>query len=289
MYCLPNAKINIGLRVVACRPDGYHDLQTVFYPLPLTDSLEIKEASNMRQPYEFILSSTVKQDHLSKSGEKTNDLLGNDSENLVVRVFLSLREEFSLPPTSIFLSKHIPIGAGLGGGSSDAAFMMQLLNDYYRLGLTNSDMERRLAIFGADCPFFVRNKPVYAEGIGNKFSPIELDLKGVYVVLVKPDVFISTAEAYAGIVPRAAQTSLADTLSATPLKLWRNIVVNDFETSVFARYPQIAAIKQTLYDMGALYASMSGSGSAVYGLYSRPIDNAAKVFPDCFTFSGQLR
>lgn len=274
MYCLPNAKINIGLRVVSQRPDGYHDLQTVFYPLPLTDSLEVKQAHNLRQPYEFILSGTPISD--------------TNADNLVVRVFLSLYEEFHLPPTSIFLSKRIPVGAGLGGGSSDAAFMMKLLNDYYRLGLTNDDMERRLAVFGADCPFFVRNKVVYAEGIGNELSPIDLCLKGVHVVLVKPSVSVSTADAYADVVPRTAENSLVDTLTSTPLELWRNVVVNDFETSVFARYPQIAAIKQTLYDMGAVYASMSGSGSAVYGLFSRPVDNAAAVFPDCFTFAGQL-
>ena len=282
MYCLPNAKINIGLRIVAQRPDGYHDLQTVFYPLPLTDSLEVKKAHHLHQPYEFILSGTP--------------ISGTNDRNLVVRVFLSLREEFQLPPTSIFLSKRIPVGAGLGGGSSDAAFMMKLLNDYYRLGLTDDDMEQRLTVFGADCPFFVRNTAVYAEGIGNEFSPVSLSLKGVYVVLVKPSVSVSTAEAYAGVVPQAdtladTHTPAMDTLAAIkqPLEQWRDVVVNDFEPSVFARYPEIAAIKQTLYDMGAVYASMSGSGSAVYGLFSRPIDNAATVFPDCFTFAGQLR
>ena len=274
MYLLPNAKINIGLRVVSRRPDGYHDLQTVFCPIPLADSLEIKQSGHLRQPYEFILS-----------GLRVPD---DGKPNIVVRVFMAMQEEFGLPPTSIFLCKHIPAGAGLGGGSSDAAFMMQLLNDYYRLDLTDADMERRLAVFGADCPFFVCNKAVYAEGIGNQFTPITLSLKDFFIVLVKPPIHIDTAEAYADVVPRKPEVSLRDQITGTPVRLWRNVIVNDFEPSVFRRHPQVAAIKETLYDMGALYASMSGSGSAVYGLFSHPVDNAAKIFPDCFTFAGSL-
>ncbi|MBO4730695.1 MAG: 4-(cytidine 5'-diphospho)-2-C-methyl-D-erythritol kinase [Bacteroidaceae bacterium] len=274
MYSLPNAKINIGLRVVGQRPDGYHDLQTVFYPIPLTDSLEVKRANHLRQPYEFILSGLSIPD--------------DGADNLVVRVFKSMHDEFDLPPTSIFLCKHIPAGAGLGGGSSDAAAMMMLLNDYYQLDLTNDEMEQRISAFGADCAFFIRNKAVYAEGIGNEFSTIDLTLKGMHFVLVKPDIHVSTAEAYTGVTPSQPQSSLKDVLQNTPVKLWRNVVTNDFESSVFRRYPQIAAIKETLYDMGAVYASMSGSGSAVYALFTRPVDNAHKVFPDSFTFAGKL-
>ena len=274
MYSLPNAKINIGLRILDRRPDGYHNLQTIFYPIPLTDSLEVKEAARLRQPYEFILS-----------GLKVPD---DGKENIVVRVFMALKEEFSLPPTSIFLSKHIPTGAGLGGGSSDAAFMMQLLNDNYHLGLTPSDMEQRLAAFGADCPFFVRNKPVFAQGIGNEFIPVDLSLKGMHLALVKPHIHVSTAEAYANVTPCQPQNSLYDQLLNTPVKLWRNVISKDFEPTVFRRHPEVAAIKQTLYDMGATYASMSGSGSAVYGIFTRPVDNLAKIFSDCFTFADSL-
>lgn len=274
MYSLPNAKINIGLRIVGRRPDGYHDLQTVFFPIPLADSLEIKEARRLRKPYEFILSGIALPD--------------DGKDNLVVRVFLALQEEFDLPPTSIFLSKHIPAGAGLGGGSSDAAAMMQLLNDYYHLDLTTVDMEQRLAAFGADCPFFVRNKPMYAEGIGNVFTPVNINLKDKYIVLVKPDIHVSTAEAYAAVTPCQLPNSLYDQLLSTPVQLWRNVITNDFEPYVFRTYPKVAAIKQTLYDMGAIYASMSGSGSAVYGIFGRPIDNAGKVFHDCFTFAASL-
>ena len=274
MYSLPNAKINIGLRIVGRRPDGYHDLQTVFFPIPLADSLEIEEARRLRKPYEFILSGIALPD--------------DGKDNLVVRVFLALQEEFDLPPTSIFLSKHIPAGAGLGGGSSDAAAMMQLLNDYYHLDLTTVDMEQRLAAFGADCPFFVRNKPMYAEGIGNVFTPVNINLKDKYIVLVKPDIHVSTAEAYAAVTPCQLPNSLYDQLLSTPVHLWRNVITNDFEPYVFRTYPKVAAIKQTLYDMGAIYASMSGSGSAVYGIFGRPIDNAGKVFHDCFTFAASL-
>ena len=291
MYSLPNAKINIGLRVVGKRPDGYHNLQTIFYPIPLTDSLEVKRAKHLRQPYEFILSG------LPIPGG------GNADDNLVVRVFMSMRDEFSLPPTSIFLCKHIPVGAGLGGGSSDAAAMMLLLCDYYELDLTDAEIEQRLAAFGADCPFFVRNKPVYAEGIGNQFTPIDFTLKGMYLVLVKPPIHISTAEAYAGLEikdpppappinggEQIAISQLIQDISLSPFTGERGggLLINDFEPSVFRRYPQIAAIKQTLYDMGATYASMSGIGSAVYGLFTRPIDNAPTIFPDCFTFAGKL-
>jgi 4-diphosphocytidyl-2-C-methyl-D-erythritol kinase len=259
---------------VGRRPDGYHDLQTVFFPIPLADSLEIEEARRLRKPYEFILSGIALPD--------------DGKDNLVVRVFLALQEEFDLPPTSIFLSKHIPAGAGLGGGSSDAAAMMQLLNDYYHLDLTTVDMEQRLAAFGADCPFFVRNKPMYAEGIGNVFTPVNINLKDKYIVLVKPDIHVSTAEAYAAVTPCQLSNSLYDQLLSTPVQLWRNVITNDFEPYVFRTYPKVAAIKQTLYDMGAIYASMSGSGSAVYGIFGRPIDNAAKVFHDCFTFAASL-
>ncbi len=280
MYSLPNAKINIGLRIVGRRPDGYHDLQTVFFPIPLADSLEIEEARRLRKPYEFILSGMSLPD--------------DGKDNLVVRVFLALKEEFDLPPTSIFLSKHIPAGAGLGGGSSDAAAMMQLLNDYYRLDLTPAQMEQRLAAFGADCPFFVRNRPMYAEGVGNVFTPVNVSLKDKYIVLVKPDIHVSTAGAYAAIdssiqkLRTPAPSHLRDLIENTPVHLWRNVITNEFEPYVFSTYPKVAAIKQTLYDMGALYASMSGSGSAVYGIFNRPIDNASKVFADCFTFAGSL-
>lgn len=274
MYTLPNAKINIGLNVVKKRDDGYHDLQTVFYPVPLTDSLEFKDGSRWDDDCTLVLSG------LKVEGKK--------EDNLVYKVFRSLQKEFALPPTIIFLSKHIPMGAGLGGGSSDAASTMMMANEKFRLGLTEKDMEGRLSAFGADCPFFVRNKPVFAEGTGNIFSPIDVDLKGWFMVVVKPPISVSTKMAYAGVRPAMPAVSLKERLTTTPVAQWRNVIQNDFEPSVFMAYPQIAAIKATLYDMGAVYALMSGSGSAVYGLFTFPIENAQSVFPESFIFTCKL-
>lgn len=274
MYTLPNAKINIGLNVVSRRPDGYHDLQTVFYPIPLTDSLELKDGSKWDDDCVLVLSG------LKVEGRK--------EDNLVFRVFASLQKEFHLPPTIIFLSKHIPTGAGLGGGSSDAAFTMMMANEKFRLGLTEGEMEERLSAFGSDCPFFVRNKPVYAEGTGNIFSEISVDLKGWFFVLVKPPISVSTRQAYDGIHPTLPAISLMDMLATTPVSGWRDNIHNDFEPSVFLAHPKIAAIKSTLYDMGATYASMSGSGSAVYGLFPFPVENAQAVFPESFIFTCKL-
>lgn len=274
MYTLPNAKINIGLYVVERRPDGYHNLQTVFYPIPLTDSLELKSLSSKGTNYDFITSGL--------------SIAGNAQDNLVIKVYEKLAEEFDLPAVEIYLSKHIPMGAGLGGGSSDAAFMMRMLNEQFNLQLSDTDMEQRLAKFGADCPFFVRNNAVYAEGIGNEFSPLALSLKGYYIVLIKPQVHVSTAEAYSAVSPAYPEHNLIDTLMTQPIENWRELVFNDFEKSVFSLYPEISAIKETLYDMGALYASMSGSGSAVYGIFNRPVEDVSSIFPDCFTFVNQL-
>lgn len=274
MYTLPNAKINIGLNVVSKRNDGYHDLQTVFYPIPLTDSLELKDGSKWDDACTLVLSG--------------NKVEGRKEDNLVYRVFTSLQKEFNLPPTIIFLSKHIPTGAGLGGGSSDAASTMIMANEKFRLGLTDRDMEERLSVFGSDCPFFVRNKPVYAEGRGYIFSDISVDLKGWYLLLVKPPVSVSTKEAYNGIRPAFPALSLKESIVSTPVEQWRGVIKNDFEPTVFLSHPQISAIKSTLYDMGAVYASMSGSGSAVYGLFTFPIKNAQTIFPEAFVFTCQL-
>lgn len=274
MYTLPNAKINIGLNVVAKRNDGYHDLQTVFYPIPLTDSLELKDGSRWDEACTLVVSG------LKVEGAK--------EDNLVYKVFTSLQKEFQLPPTIIFLSKHIPTGAGLGGGSSDAAFTMTMANEKFRLGLSEKDMEARLSAFGSDCPFFVRNRPVYAEGTGNIFSQIPIDLKGWFLLLVKPPISVSTKQAYDSIRPAMPAISLKERLTTTPVPAWRDVIQNDFEPAIFTAYPQIAAIKATLYDMGAAYASMSGSGSAIYGLFPFPVKNAKTIFPESFTFACQL-
>ena len=274
MLYLPNCKINIGLNVVSKRPDGYHNLETVFYPVPLRDNLEVKSLDDTADPY-----------RLTVGGAKVEGLA---ADNLVVKVYLALKEEFDLPPVNIFLYKNVPMGAGLGGGSSDAASMMLLLNEMFALGLSPEEMERRIAPFGADCAFFVRNRPAYATGIGDELSPIPLSLRGKFILLVKPDVFVSTKEAYARVTPRPADYPLREAIMQ-PIETWRGTVVNDFEASVFPNHPELAAIKQTLYDMGALYAAMSGSGSTLFGIFDRPVEEEArKLFSAAFVFSKQL-
>ena len=274
MITFPPAKINIGLHVVEKRPDGYHNLETVFYPIPLRDTLETKPLRGSNAPFA-----------LQTVGIGVG---GRAEDNLVVRVFLAMKEEFGLPALDIYLDKHIPTGAGLGGGSSDAAHMMKQLNETYGLGLADDEMERRLAAFGADCPFFVRERPVLATSIGDVLTPVNFSLAGWTLLLVKPGVGVSTREAYALVRPRRPDVSLPDALTR-PVEEWRGIIVNDFEASVFRQYPAVAAIKETMYDMGAAYAAMSGSGSAVFGLFREPSTSAKEVFSDCFVFQQTLR
>lgn len=273
MLLLPPCKINLGLNIVRRRPDGYHDLETVFYPVPLCDNLEITEADPADAPYRLTLRGFAVE--------------GNPADNLIVRVYESMREKHDLPPIEIFLRKDIPMGAGLGGGSSDAAAMMRGLNEMFSLGLSDEEMEREVSRFGADCAFFIKARPAYATGIGDVLTPIPLTLKDKYLVLVKPDVHVSTREAYAGIVPSRPATPLIEAIKR-PVSEWRDSVVNDFERSIFTLHPTLAAIKQTLYDMGALYAAMSGSGSTVFGIFDRPAEEARKVFAGQFVYTCRL-
>ena len=275
MIVYPNAKINIGLNVVEKRPDGYHNLETVFYPIGLQDILEIQELDTDVPDCGYRL-------------KLTGSLLdGSPEDNLVVRAFKLLKHDYDLPPVSIGLYKHIPTGAGLGGGSADAAFTVKTLNDRFKLGLTTQQMEDYCAQLGADCPFFIQNKPVFATGIGNVFHPIELNLKYKQLVLVKPDVFVSTKDAYAKVNVRHPEKQLPELLSQ-PIETWKDTVVNDFEASVFSKYPEIAAIKDKLYDMGAVYASMSGSGSSVFGIFEDPVENVDEIFTGMFCRQREL-
>lgn len=274
MICFPNAKINIGLYITGKREDGYHNLETLFLPIPLQDVLETKPLDFYDREFELQVAGTPVE--------------GRPEDNLVVRVFLNLKHEFNLPPQTIYLYKRIPTGAGLGGGSSDAAFMMRMLNEQFRLGLSSQQMEDRLSHFGADCPFFVRNRPALAHGIGDELENLDFDISELYVLLVKPPVSVSTKEAYAHVQPAQPAIGLAEAVKQ-PLKDWRGTIYNDFEKSVFLQYPQIAAIKETLYDMKALYASMSGSGSAVFGLFEHPFEEAEAIFKDCFVFQKKLK
>lgn len=275
MVVFPCCKINLGLNVVERRTDGYHNLETVFYPIPLHDNLEVITVKHASQPY-----------LLHKTGLHVE---GADENNLVVKVYNLLREDYEqIPPVEIWLHKRIPSGAGLGGGSSDAAFMMRLLNEQYGLGMDDEDIEYRLSRLGADCPFFYHSRPAFATGIGDQLMPIDFDLAGWNFLLVKPNIHVSTREAYSMVRPRPSSESLLQSLSR-PVDTWRDTVKNDFEYSVFQHYPEIAAIKQTLYDMGASYASMSGSGSSVFALFERSQPDAESVFSDCFVYETRLR
>lgn len=273
MLLLPNCKINIGLNIVSKRPDGYHNLETVFFPIPLRDNLEFKEIENEDMPYRLVSGGVP--------------IEGKPEDNLIVKVYLDMKAEFNLPALELSLYKNIPMGAGLGGGSSDAAAMMKGLNEAYNLQLSAEDMEKRLTKFGADCPFFVRNKPAYATGIGDELTNCNVSLKDKFIVLVKPDVFVSTKEAYAHVTPKLPAIPLAEAIKL-PIETWKEQIVNDFEQSVFPFHPELPAIKQTLYDMGAVYASMSGSGSTMYGIFNRPTPEANEVFDKCFVYTKKL-
>ena len=248
-------KINLGLNVVERRPDGYHNLQTIFYPVPLYDELTIREGED-------------DDDDMTLGGHQLD---GDPQDNLVLRAVRLLRQEgFHIPPLSIDLHKVIPSGAGLGGGSSDAACMIRTLSGLYNLSLSQEQMVWLAGRLGADCPFFINPRPLYAEGIGDVFTPISLDLSEWYLVLVKPEVHVSTREAYAGVHPHHPACSLLETASL-PVGSWAGRMVNDFEESIFRSHPLLADIKQELYHEGAAYAAMSGSGSTIYGLFrSRP-------------------
>lgn len=255
MITFPNVKINLGLSITEKRPDGYHNLETVFYPVALEDALEVRTSSATAPDRKF----TLHQHGL--------EIAGKPEDNLVAKAYQLLDEEFNLPPIDIHLFKHIPSGAGLGGGSSDAAFMLKLLNEHFHLNLPDNQLEEYAATLGADCAFFIRNKPTFAEGIGNIFSPIELSLSGYGIMIVKPDIFVSTREAFSNIHPHRPEHPIKEVIQR-PVSEWKETLINDFEASVFPLHPAIEAIKQELYNQGAAYASMSGSGSSVFGLFA---------------------
>ena len=273
MLTFPNAKINLGLQVINRRDDGYHNIETVFYPIPVQDALEVKT------------SQTAVDYSLHVRG---NSIEGDPKDNLVVKALHLLRKDFpQIPGVDIHLYKHIPSGAGLGGGSSDAALMIKMLNQLYSLNLTTPQMEAYASTLGADCAFFIENHPVLAKGIGNIFEDVEVSLKDHYLVLVKPDDFVSTKEAYAHIHPKMPEYPLNEIIRR-PIEEWKSLLVNDFEKSVFPNHPNIVAIKDKLYDLGAVYASMSGSGSSVFGIFKDPIEFVDEKFAGLFCRQREL-
>lgn len=292
MICHPNAKINLGLNVTERRPDGYHNLETVFYPIPLCDTLQFSTdaGTDSHRPEGIFPNGIPVQEHSTEDYTFRSGGIDIDcppEQNLLIKGLRLIREHYALPHLYISLHKQIPSGAGLGGGSSDAAHTMKSLNQMFNLGLSDNELEERVTGLGADCPFFVRNRPVFATGIGNIFTPIGLSLSDWHLVLVKPDIFVSTKEAYARISPRRPETPITDIIRR-PVEEWKDLLTNDFEEGVFALHPEIADIKARLYDQGAAYASMSGSGSSVFGLFRTVPEETdmRRLFPGKLLFSG---
>lgn len=269
MVSFPHAKINLGLHVIRKRPDGFHDLETCFYPVPWTDILEIIPA---------------KEFQFSSSGLPVD---GNSESNLCVKAYMLLKKDFDLPPVQIHLHKIIPMGAGLGGGSSDAAFTLRQLNESFSLGLSQSRLMDYAAQLGSDCAFFISDEPKLGTGRGEVLSPASVSLKGKFIAIIKPPVHVSTADAFAGIVPKESQVNLKDVVEHKPISEWKSLLKNDFEETVFKKFPVIRDMKDKLYAMGAMYASMSGSGSAVFGLFEKPVD-LRNEFSNAFVFQVKL-
>ena len=273
MITFPCAKINLGLNIVSKRPDGYHNLETVFYPIPLTDALEIKymdEKFPSESPCDLKITG--------------NDVDCNEEDNLVIKAYQLLAADFQLPRVHAHLVKRIPTQAGLGGGSSDAAYMIRLLDERFRLNIGIPEKERYAAKLGADCAFFITADPSYAEGIGDVLMPADVPgagLGGYYLAVVKPSVAVSTRDAYAAIVPKTPAKCCRD-IVRQPIETWKDELVNDFEAPIFAMHPELAAIKQSLYDAGAVYAAMSGSGSALFGIFREQPTGLEKEFEGMF-------
>ncbi|MEQ9404734.1 MAG: 4-(cytidine 5'-diphospho)-2-C-methyl-D-erythritol kinase [Cyclobacteriaceae bacterium] len=248
MITFPNAKINLGLNILKKREDGYHDIESCFYPIPWNDSLEIIEADT------FSFHSYGPE------------IPGNSASNLCVKAFELLKADHDIHPIEIHLLKSIPMGAGLGGGSADGAFTLKMLNEFFELNLSTKKLQEYALELGSDCPFFIENKPVLARGRGELLESIDLNLSGYYLAIHNPGIHISTQEAYSGIRPTVPQEPISKIISSD-VSVWRDKLINDFEASVFKNHPEIAGLKKEMYDEGALYASMTGSGSTVFGIF----------------------
>ncbi|MGK7397275.1 MAG: 4-(cytidine 5'-diphospho)-2-C-methyl-D-erythritol kinase [Candidatus Cyclobacteriaceae bacterium M3_2C_046] len=265
MIAFPNAKINIGLNILGKRADGYHNILSCFYPVPWTDILEINPADQMK---------------FESSGIP---IPGKPEENLCFKAYKLLAADFSLPPVHIHLHKLIPIGAGLGGGSADASFSLIMLNRLFNLFLDHHVLEDYAVKLGSDCPFFIDNQPKMVYGKGDKFDHTSLDLEGKVLVLVYPDLHISTAEAYKGLQKFTSSFDLKGQLETQPVDQWKDWLRNDFEASILPNNPMIGEIKDALYASGAHYSSMTGSGAAVFGIFSQKVD-LSRLFPENYLF-----
>lgn len=255
MIVFPNCKINLGLHILRKRPDGFHDLETAFYPVKLQDALEIVQSSAPTADIEF-----------TTSGLKIDS---SNEENICVKAYHLLKKNFpEMPPIKMHLHKVIPSGAGLGGGSSDGAFTLTLLNKKFNLELNEKQLINFALQLGSDCPFFIKNQPCYATGRGEKLEEIELNLSDYKIVLVNPGIHVHTGQAFSRITPSDQRTSIREIIKQ-PVENWKDILKNDFEETVFKEHPEIKVIKEKLYAAGAAYVSMSGSGSSMYGLFEK--------------------
>ena len=280
MITHPIAKINLGLNVVERRPDGYHNLETVFFPVPICDELEVTIHHSPLTTHQ----SPVNDCELTLEGIAIE---GDVQKNLIVRAYQLLKEDHpDMPRVRARLKKGIPTQAGMGGGSSDGAYMLTMLNELFQLHLTKEQLCGYAARLGADCAFFIDPQPQYAEGIGERLSPVALNLSDWYIGVVRPDVPVSTKEAYSLIKPKRPLRNCRD-IVMQPVETWRDELINDFEEGVFALHPELAEVKQRLYDLGAVYAAMSGSGSAIFGLFREPVELESS-FPDMFTWCAPL-
>jgi 4-diphosphocytidyl-2-C-methyl-D-erythritol kinase len=253
MIVFPKAKINLGLRITGKRDDGYHNIETVFYPVNLCDALEFVSSSE-----------SAEKDILNVTGISVGV---SPEENIVMKAVLKLREKYSFPRLKIHLHKAIPHGAGLGGGSSDAGCMLKALNRHFQMSIGEKELKSMALDIGSDCPFFIDGDPSFATGRGEILEPINPVLSGYYLLLINPGVVINTAEAYRNCMPEMPLTSLMSLL-AHDIQEWKDIILNDFEEFAFGKHPVIRKIRDELYINGALFSSMSGSGSSVYGIFS---------------------
>lgn len=271
MICFPNAKINLGLRILRKREDGFHDIETIFYPIGLSDALEVVPSLDGETTFTI-------------TGIKID---GNPAENLVLRAWRLIQKNYSLPGVHIHLHKVIPAGAGLGGGSSDAAFLLKLARRVFAVKVCGNELHQLAAGLGSDCSFFINNNPAIASGKGDVLTPASVSLSGLHLLLVKPAVMVPTPLAYKLVIPSGVTMPAAENLPVDQ-KDWNNLLVNDFETAIFAQFPEIGKIKKMLFEMGALYASMSGSGSAVFGLFREKPSTLPADFREMFVWQEQL-
>lgn len=269
MVSFPFCKINLGLNIISKRTDGYHDLITGFYPVAWQDALEIVPAKD----FSFTISGIP--------------VPGAAADNLCVRAFEMLKRDYQLKPVAIHLHKVIPIGAGLGGGSSDGAHTLLLLNDIFKLSISRDRLKQYAAQLGSDCAFFIERQPMLGTGRGEVLAPLKLSLKGKFLVIITPEVRISTKEAFSGVTPRKPAHDLPNILEGRSMAEWKHVLKNDFEDHLFKQFPIIEALHQKLYALEAVYASMSGSGSSVFGIFDNEVD-LRKEFESLIYWSGPL-